>query len=142
MLHRIYHRHDRGRRRGGSGQGPQNDQHTRVSNMINGLEDVQKAGREGMTKAIESFGVWSRGLQTLASETAGYSKQSFEEGAAHVEKLLGAKSIDVAFEAQSNFLRSSYEKAVGQAARFGEIYLDLVKEASKPFEDFVSTAKK
>jgi len=110
--------------------------------MINGLEDVQKAGREGMTKAIESFGVWSRGLQTLASETAGYSKQSFEEGAAHVEKLLGAKSIDVAFEAQSNFLRSSYEKAVGQAARFGEIYLDLVKEASKPFEDFVSTAKK
>ena len=110
--------------------------------MINGFEDVQKAGRDSMTKALESFGAWSRGMQSLASETAGYSKQSFEEGAAHVEKLLGAKSIDVAFEAQSNFLRSSYEKAVGQAARFGEIYLDLVKEASKPFEDFVSTAKK
>ena len=110
--------------------------------MINGFEDVQKVGRESVTKALESFGAVSRGLQTLASETAGYSKQSFEDGAAHVEKLLGAKSIEVAFEAQTDFLRSSYEKAVGQAARFGELYLDLVKEAAKPFEALVATSKK
>lgn len=110
--------------------------------MINGFEDFQKAGREGVSRTIESFGAWSRGLQTLASETAGFSKQSFEEGAAHVEKLLGAKSFDVALEAQSNYLRSSYEKAVGQAQRVGEIYMDLVKEASKPFEGFVPAVKK
>jgi phasin family protein len=110
--------------------------------MINGFEDVQKAGRESMSKALESFGALSRGFQTLASETAGFSKQSLEEGAAHVEKLLGAKSIDVAFEAQTDFVRSSYEKAVGQAARFGELYLNLVKEAAKPFEDFVPVTRK
>ena len=110
--------------------------------MINGFEDVQKAGKESVSKALESFGVLSRGLQTMASETAGYSKQSFEESAAHVEKLLGAKSIDVAFEAQTDFLRSSYEKAVGQATRFGELYMDLVKQATKPFEDLVPTTKK
>ena len=110
--------------------------------MINGFEDVQKAGKESVSKALESFGALSRGLQTMASETAGYSKQSFEEGAAHVEKLLGAKSIDVAFEAQTDFLRSSYEKAVGQATRFGELYMDLVKQATKPFEDLVPTSKK
>ncbi len=110
--------------------------------MINGFEDVQKVGREGMTRAVESFGALSRGWQTLASETAGFSKQSLEESAAHMEKLLGAKSIDVAFEAQTDFLRSSYEKAVGQAARFGELYLDLVKETAKPFEGFVPTTKK
>jgi phasin family protein len=110
--------------------------------MINGFEDVQKAGKESMSRAMESFGALSRGLQTLASETAGFSKQSIEEGAAHVEKLLGAKSIDVAFEAQTDFVRSSYEKAVGQAARFGELYLDLVKETTKPFEAFVPAVKK
>jgi len=110
--------------------------------MINGFEDFQKAGREGMTKAIESFGAVSKSWQTLASETAGFSKASFEEGAAHLEKLLGAKSVDVAFEAQTDYLRASYEKAVGQAARFGELYMDLVKEATKPFEGFVPAAKK
>ena len=105
--------------------------------MINGFEDFQKAGREGMTKTIESFGAVSKSWQTLASETAGFSRQAFEEGAAHFEKLLGAKSIDVAFEAQTDYLRSSYEKAVGQVARFGELYLDLVKDAAKPFEGVV-----
>ncbi len=110
--------------------------------MMNGFEDVQKAGREGMTRAMESFGALSRGWQALASETAGYSKKSFEEGAAHFEKLMGAKSIDVAFEAQSEFVRSSYEKAVGQAARFGELYMGLMKDVTKPFEDFVPSVKK
>lgn len=110
--------------------------------MINGFEDFQKVGREGMNKALESFGAVSKSWQTLASETAGYSKASFEEGAAHFEKLLGAKSIDVAFEAQTDYLRTSYEKAVGQAARFGELYMDLVKEATKPFEALVPPTKK
>jgi phasin family protein len=110
--------------------------------MAYAFDEVQKAGRDGMNRAIESFGALSRGWQTLANETAGFSKQSFEEGAAHVEKLLGAKSLDVAFQAQSDYLRSAYERAVGQAARFGELYLDLVKDATKPFEDVVPTVKK
>lgn len=110
--------------------------------MINGFEDIQKAGRESMSRALESFGALSRGWQTLASETAGFSKQSFEEGAAHLETLMGAKSVDVAVEAQTDYLRKSYEKAVGQAARFGELYMDLVKETAKPFEGFVPAAKK
>ena len=110
--------------------------------MMNGFDDVQKMGRESMSRALESFGALSKGWQTLATETAGYSKKSFEESAAHLEKLFGAKSVDVAFETQSDFVRSSYEKAVGQAARFGELYLDLVKDVTKPFEDLVPMAKK
>jgi hypothetical protein len=110
--------------------------------MINGFEDIQKTGREGMSRALESFGAFSRGLQTLASESAGFSKRSFEDGAAHLEKIMGARSIDVAFEAQSDYVRSSYEKAVGQAARLGELYIDLVKETVKPFEGLVPTTKK
>jgi hypothetical protein len=110
--------------------------------MINGFEDVQKAGQESMNRALESFGALSRGWQTLADETAAYSKTSFEASAAHVEKLLGMKSLEGAFEAQSDFVRTSYEKAVGQAARFGELYLDLVKSATKPFEDIVPAVKK
>lgn len=109
--------------------------------MMNGFEDVQKAGRESMTRALESFGALSRGWQTLASETAGYSKASFEEGAAHLEKLMGAKSVDVALEAQSEFMRASYEKAVGQAARMSELYMGLYKDVVKPFEGLVPTAK-
>ena len=109
---------------------------------MSGFEDVQKAGQENINRAVESFGAMSRAWQTMASEAAGFSKQSMEEGAAQVEKLLAAKSFDVAIEAQTDFVRASYEKAVGQAARYGELYLDFVKDVVKPFEDVVPTAGK
>ena len=105
--------------------------------MMNGIEDTQKAGRQAMDRTMQSFGAVARGWQALATETAGYSKQALEDGASHVEKLLGAKSFDVALEAQNAFLKSSYEKAAGRATRMGELYLDLMKDAAKPFEDMM-----
>jgi phasin family protein len=117
-------------------------QRDEVNEMINGFEDVQKAGRDGINRAMQSFSALSQGWQTLATETAGFSKQSLEDSAAHFEKLLGVKSFDVAVTAQTDFVKASYERAVGQAARFGELYLDLVKEAVKPFEGFVPVAGK
>ena len=109
---------------------------------MNGFEDFQKVGQESMSRAMESFGALSRGWQTIANETAGYSKQALEAGAAHVEKLVGAKSIDVAVAAQTDFLRASYEQAMGQATRFGELYMSLAKDAAKPFEGIVPTFTK
>ena len=110
--------------------------------MINGFEDVQKVGRESVSRAVESFGALSRGWQMLASESAGYSKQAFEDGAAHVQKLLGVKSSDLAVAAQTDFVKTSYEKAVSQATRCGELYLDVVKDVVKPFDGFLPTSAK
>jgi phasin family protein len=109
--------------------------------MINGYEDFQKAGRDGMNRARASIAALSRGWQTLATESAGYSKQAFEDGAAHFEKMLGVKSVEGAIEAQTSFVQAAYEKAVGQASRFGELYLGVVKDVAKPFEDLVPASK-
>ena len=110
--------------------------------MINGFEEAQKAGQENFSRALESFGALSRSWQTLADETADYSKKSFEAGTAHMEKMLGVKSLDIAIEAQADFVRASYEQAVGQATRFGELYMGIVKDVTKPFENWVPAAKK
>ena len=110
--------------------------------MINGFEEVQMVGRESVSRAVESFGALSRGWQTLASESSGYSKQAFEDGAAHVQKILGVKSFDLAVAAQTDFVKTSYEKAVGQATRFSELYVEMVKDVVKPFEGLVPTSAK
>ena len=110
--------------------------------MMNGIEEFQKTSKESMAKALESYGAFSKGLQAIAVESADYSKKSFEDGAAHMETLIGAKSIDVAFEAQTDFVKSAYEGAVSQATKLGELYADLAKEAMKPFEGFLPKAGK
>ncbi|MDQ0327270.1 hypothetical protein J2R99_003139 [Rhodopseudomonas julia] len=106
--------------------------------MMNAFEDLQKMSTLGMDKAMQSFGLVSKRMQAIASETADYSKKSFEDTAAHVESLMGVNSLDKAIEAQTQYARSSYEGAVAQATRLGELYVDLARDMIKPFEDFAA----
>lgn len=110
--------------------------------MVNGFEEMQKASKDSMAKAMESYGAFSKGLQAIAVESADFSKKSFEDGAAHVEALMGAKSFDVALETQTDYVKAAYEDAVSQATKIGELYADLAKDAMKPFEGFFPKAGK
>jgi hypothetical protein len=100
--------------------------------MIN--EDMQKFGKDGMDMALSSFGAWTKGAQAIAVEVVDYSKKSAESSAAAWEKLMGVKSVEKAMEVQGEYLKSSYEGFVAEATKLGELYVDLAKEAYKPFE--------
>ena len=71
----------------------------------------------------------SKGLQAIASETLDYSKRSFEKSLALFEKLIGVKTIDEAIKLQSEFAKSAYEDFFSQAAKIGEMYSSLAKDA-------------
>ena len=108
--------------------------------MLKNFEDVQKYGKDNMDATMKAWGQMSKSVQAIAAEAADYSKKSFEEGSATLEKLLGAKSIDKAMEVQSDYVKSSYENFVAQATKFGELYAGLAQEAYKPFESYVAKA--
>jgi hypothetical protein len=72
---------------------------------------------------------------------ADYSKKTFEDGTAAIEKLFGAKSFDKAIEVQTAYAKTAYEGFVAEATKIGELYADFAKEAFKPFEAAVAKAK-
>ena len=76
----------------------------------------------------------TKGFQEIATEVADYSRKSFEESTAVVEKAFAAKSFDKAIEVQTDFAKGAYEAYVGQIAKIGEMYMNTAKEAYKPFE--------
>jgi len=98
------------------------------------MDQMNKFGKDSMDMAMNSFGAWTKNAQAIASEVADYSKKSFEHSAAAWEKLIGAKSLEKAVEVQSEYLKSSYEDFIAQSTKLGELYVDLAKEAYKPFE--------
>ena len=102
--------------------------------MMKNFEDVQKLSKDNMDVTLKSFGAVSKQWQAIAVEMADYSKKSFEEGTAAMEKLFGAKSIDKAMEVQTDYLKSSYEGFVSEATKLSDLYTDLAKETYKPFE--------
>jgi len=103
-------------------------------------DQMQKFSKDSMDMALTSFGVWTKNAQAVASEIADYSKKSFEDSTAAWEKLLGAKSLEKAMEVQSEYLKSSYEDFVAQSTKLRELYVDLAKEAYKPFEGALAKA--
>ncbi len=106
--------------------------------MIQNFDEVQKFGKENFDVALKSFGAVSTKMQAIAAEVADYSKKSFEDSTAVVEKLMGAKTVEKAIEVQTDFAKSAYEGFVSEATKLGTLYTDLAKETYKPFEAAVS----
>jgi hypothetical protein len=106
--------------------------------MLKNFEDFQKLGKDNVDVAMKQFGSVSKGWQAIATEFADYSKKSFEDGSAALEKLFGAKSLEKAIEVQSDYAKTAYEGFVAQATKMGELYTDLAKESYKPFEGLLS----
>ncbi len=109
--------------------------------MVKNLEDMQQVGKENMENALKSMGAVSKSAQAIAVEMADYSKKTFEEGTAALEKLFGVKSFEKAIELQTEYAKSAYEGFVAEATKIGELYADLAKETYKPFEALMAKAK-
>jgi len=101
------------------------------------IDEMQKLGKDNMDVAMKSFGVMSKGYQAIAAEVTNYSKRSLEDHTAAMEKLMGAKTMEKAFEVQSEYVKTAYEAYVAQATKIGELYADLAKECYRPFEGII-----
>ncbi len=109
--------------------------------MTQPFEEANKIGKEYLDASLKSFAALSKSVQAIAVEASEYTKKSFESGGAAFEKLIGAKSVDKAFEIQADYAKQAYESFVAEATKLGELYADVAKDAYKPFEAVVAKAK-
>lgn len=105
------------------------------------FENAGAAGKEMMDSQLKAFAAMNKGVQAIATEAADYTKASMEKSTAVVEQLASSKSLEKAFEVQSNFAKDLYEGFVAQTTKMGELYADMAKEAYKPFEKAMAKAK-
>jgi phasin family protein len=109
--------------------------------MVKNLEDLQQVSKDNMDIAMKSMGAVSKSAQAIIVEMTDYSKKTFEEGTAAIEKLFGAKSLEKAIEMQTEYAKSAYEGFVAEATKLSELYADFAKESYKPFESMMAKAK-
>lgn len=102
------------------------------------VEEIQQYGKEQFDTAVASASHFQRGFQAIATTVGDYTKKSFEDGNAFVEKLTGVKSLEKAIEAQTEYAKSAHEAFVAESQKVAELYADLAKQAFKPFEGFVA----
>jgi phasin family protein len=84
---------------------------------------------------IQQYGTsLQNGVQAIATAYGDYTKRSFEDSRAFVEKLTGAKSLDKALEMQTEYAKSAYETFVADSQKIAGLYTDLAKQTFKPLE--------
>jgi hypothetical protein len=101
-------------------------------------EAFQKYGKEQLEVLTSSSSLVTKSLQTIADESAEYSKKSFENGSAFLEKLLGSKSIDGAIKVQLEYAKSFYDDHVAYVTRLTDLYSKLAKDAFAPVETAIT----
>jgi hypothetical protein len=109
--------------------------------MINNFQDIQKIGQTNVDTALKLFGDWNKGWQAIAAEITDYSKRAFEDGTSTFEKLASAKSLEQAFEIQSNYAKRAYDDYMHQLTKIGGMYTNLAKDAYKPVEKAFQNAR-
>ena len=102
------------------------------------FDDANKYGKDAMDNMLKSYSAFAQGMQTLTTEATDYSKKSYEENAAAVEQLFGAKSFERAIEIQSDYAKSTYESFFSQATKMSEIYADAARKAYEHYEAVVA----
>jgi hypothetical protein len=102
------------------------------------FDDFQNFGKQQLEAVTTSTSSLAKFWQTVAAESAEYSKTSFRNGSAFLEKLTGAKPFEQTLQIQSEYLKTSYDGLVGYLTKVGELYSNVAKEAFKPIETATS----
>jgi len=100
--------------------------------MIKSLADLQRLGKHNGEAALQVIAEWNRGWQGIAAETIDFASRSLEDGAATLEKLFSAKSIEHALEIQSGFAKRACDAYLHQFSKIGGMYAELVRETYRP----------
>src|SRR5882757_9567074 len=102
--------------------------------MLGNFQEVEKMSKATMEATTKAFGTLSKNTQAITAEMTDYSKRSFENSTKAMEKLFSAKSLDKAFEVQTEYAKSIFDDYSAQLTKLGQLYADLAKDTFKPLE--------
>ncbi len=96
------------------------------------FEDFQNFSKQQLEALTAASTTWTKGIQELAAELTDYAKKAFTSGSAVYEKLLGARTVELAMQIQSEYVKQAYEGFVAQASKVSELYAKVASDAIKP----------
>lgn len=101
----------------------------KVAKGVSQFADFQKGSLEALMASASSF---AKGIEKAASEQTAFAKASYEEGAAAAKAAATSKSVQEAFEIQSDYLRTAFEKNLAQFNKLTDHWIATTKETAEP----------
>ena len=84
---------------------------------------------------MTSAGAFAQGVETITAAQTEFVKSSFENTVAASKSIAGAKSVQEAFDVQSQLARDVVETNLGQVNKVAELWAETSKETIAPLTE-------
>jgi len=108
---------------------------------MSNAEQIHQATKDLGEAASASAHTFATSLQTVASAHAAFAKKLMQHGAEFVSQLPSIKEPAKLIELQSEYAKNAYETFVAETKKISELYSDLFKQTTKPFENLIEKNK-
>ena len=76
--------------------------------MSNSFEDIQRVRDTQVKSVVLTYQSLAKSLQLIAAETNAYSNNAVDTWTSFLERLLGAKSLDLVIQLQTEYTREAF----------------------------------
>jgi phasin family protein len=108
---------------------------------MNNAERIQQTAKDFGDTATASAHTFATSFQTIANAHADFAKKLMQHNSEFMSQLSSVNEPAKLMEAQSEYVKNGYEMFVVGSKRLAELYADLFKRTTKPFEDLIAKNK-
>ena len=101
---------------------------------VKGYDQFVAFGKDNAEAVLKSANLAGKGIESISSEAFAYARKSAEESVAAAKAVLSSKTIEEAFQLQSEFSKAVFETYVDQLAKFGDMALAAARHAAEPLQ--------
>lgn len=89
-------------------------------------------GQGNVEALVKASQIFATGLQDISKQIAANAQSAMDESLSTFRAMAGVKSVKEAFDLQTSFARTSFEKAVSQTGHLTEASFKLAEQAYEP----------
>ncbi|HXJ00828.1 MAG TPA: TIGR01841 family phasin [Micropepsaceae bacterium] len=105
---------------------------------VKGYDQIVSFGKDNAEAVLKSANAAGKGIETINSEVFAYCRKSAEDSVTAAKAVLSSKTVEEAFQLQSEFGKAMFETYVDQLAKFGDMALATARHTAEPLQARVS----
>lgn len=88
--------------------------------------------KDNVEAAMKATTTYTKAVEQMNTEVMEFSKRQIEDGVAAWKAVLGAKTVQEAWEVQTDYTKSAMDAYIAQFTKLNEMFVSTAKNAAEP----------
>lgn len=105
-----------------------------------GYDELATLNQENLDAFARSSNVMVKGYEIIGKEFMAFAQNSIDANVQATQAIFGAKTLREMIDLQAAYTRKSFDTAVSESSKIGELSVKVANEAFEPFQSRVNVA--